>query len=136
MIQPIEKDTFFLSQPSAEAIAEDVAVADDLLDTLKAHAEECVGMAANMIGKNKRIIAFSDKGILYEMFNPIIIGREQPFEAEEGCLSLAGVRKVKRYRKIKILWMTRTFKPRVKNFEGWTAQIIQHEMDHLEGILI
>ena len=136
MVQSIMRDLEFLKQPAQRATAADAPVADDLLETLKANQERCVGMAANMIGVNKAIIAFEDGGDYMEMFNPEILRRSDPFEAEEGCLSLAGVRKARRYREIKVRWQTRDMKTRVKNFSGFTAQIIQHEIDHLNGIII
>ena len=136
MIREIVRDEFFLRIPSRDATRDDVPVADDLMETLKANADRCVGMAANMIGKNVGIIAFSDDGRYMEMFDPVILKAEGPFEAEEGCLSLDGTRKAKRYKTIKVQWRTREFKPRVKTFTGFTAQIIQHEIDHLKGIII
>ena len=136
MIRDIMRDEEFLKLPSQAATAADVSVADDLLDTLKANAGKCVGMAANMIGVSKRIIVFEDEKGYGEMFNPVILKKSDPFETEEGCLSLTGVRKTKRYREIKVQWQTRDMKTRVKNFSGWTAQIIQHEIDHLSGIII
>ena len=136
MVRAIVRDQFFLRIPSRPATAADAPVADDLLDTLHANAERCVGMAANMIGESVRIIALSDGERLMEMFNPVIIKRDGPFDCEEGCLSLDGVRPVRRYRSIKVQWQTRDMKPRVKSFAGFTAQIIQHEVDHLEGTLI
>ena len=136
MIREIVKDEFFLRLSSRPATEADVAVADDLMDTLKANAERCVGMAANMIGENVRIVAVMDGAKPIEMFNPVILRREGPYDAEEGCLSLQGVRPARRYRAIKVQWPPRTLKPRVKVFTGFTAQIIQHELDHLEGVLI
>ena len=126
----------FLAQKAEKATVKDVQTANDLLDTLKAHEEGCVGMAANMIGINKRIIAFNDEGTYRVMMNPEIIRKEGPFEAEEGCLSLAGTRKTERFQKIVVRYQTLTFKKQEKRFEGFTAQIIQHEVDHCEGILI
>ena len=134
MIKNIIHDPILLARKSVEATAEDIAVADDLNDTLTANAESCVGMAANMIGVTKRIIVFFDGGKISEMFNPEIIAQSGAFEAEEGCLSLAGVRRVKRYKNIKVKWQTREMKPRIKSFTGWTAQIIQHEIDHCNGV--
>lgn len=134
MIKNIIHDPILLARKSVEATAEDIAVADDLNDTLTANAERCVGMAANMIGVTKRIIVFFDSGKISEMFNPEIIAQSGAFEAEEGCLSLAGVRSVKRYKNIKVKWQTREMKPRIKSFTGWTAQIIQHEIDHCNGV--
>lgn len=136
MIKPIMKDIKFLQQKAELATIDDLSVATDLLDTLKAHENECVGMAANMIGVNKCIIAFDDNGTLMTMFNPKIIRWAEPYETEEGCLSLTGTRKAKRYKSIKVQWQTKEFKNRIKNFSGWTAQIIQHEIDHCNGIII
>ena len=136
MIQPIVRDVMFLSCKSQMATAEDLPVARDLADTLRAHAHECVGMAANMIGVNKRIIAFDNIGTYMVMFNPVIVKKSAPYDAEEGCLSLTGTRKTKRYQTIKVQWQNEQFQTRIKTFTGWTAQIIQHEIDHCEGILI
>ena len=137
MIRDICKDEFFLSQKAEPATADDLSVAQDLLDTLTAHKDGCVGMAANMIGVNKRIIAFDNAGTYLVMFNPVIVRRSGPYEAEEGCLSfLGGPRKCLRYRKITVKWQTGGFRTMTKAFSGWTAQIIQHEIDHCDGILI
>ena len=136
MIQPIMKDPIFLAQKSAPATKEDLPVAQDLLDTLTAHKDGCVGMAANMIGVSKRIIAFDNEGKYMVMFNPEIVKRSEPYEAEEGCLSLTGTRKAKRYRSIKVQYQNDQFQTRFKTFTGWTAQIIQHEIDHCNGVLI
>lgn len=136
MIQPIMKDPAFLAQKSVPASPEDVQVAHDLLDTLTAHADGCVGMAANMIGVAKRIIAFDNEGTYMVMFNPEIIKRTGRYETQEGCLSLPGVRPVVRYRSTKVRYQNEAFQERFKTFTGWTAQIIQHEIDHCEGILI
>ena len=136
MIQPIMKDPLFLGVKSQPATAEDLSVARDLLDTLAAHREGCVGMAANMIGIRKRIIVFDNDGTDMVMFNPEIIKQEGMYETEEGCLLLPGVRKTKRYHKIKVQYQNTDFQTRIKTFSGWTAQIIQHEMDHCNGILI
>jgi peptide deformylase len=126
-----------LSIQSQPATLEDVQVARDLLDTLSAHKEGCVGMAANMIGVHKRIIAFDHEGTYMVMFNPEILKMTDPYETEEGCLSLlGGMRKCKRYRTIKVQWKNEQFQTRIKTFTGWTAQIIQHEVDHCNGILI
>jgi len=130
------RDQFFLSRKSIPATPEDLSVADDLLETLEAHREGCVGMAANMIGLGKRIIAFDNEGQYMVMFNPVIVKKSGPYETEEGCLSLEGRRKTKRYQSIKVQYQTREFQTRFKTFTGWTAQIIQHEVDHLEGIII
>lgn len=136
MIQKICKDEVFLAQKAEPATPSDVPVATDLLETLAAHKEGCVGMAANMIGVNKRIIAFDNEGTYMVMFNPEIVKKSQPYQVEEGCLSLSGVRPAKRWKSIKVRYQTETFQERFKTFTGWTAQIIQHEMDHCEGILI
>ena len=136
MIQPIMKDPIFLAQKSAPATKEDLQVAQDLLDTLTAHQDGCVGMAANMIGVAKRIIVFDNEGKYMVMFNPEIVKRSEPYEAEEGCLSLPGTRKAKRYRSIKVQYQNEQFQIRFKTFTGWTAQIIQHEIDHCNGVLI
>ena len=136
MIQPIMKDPIFLAQKSVPATKEDLQVAQDLLDTLTAHKDGCVGMAANMIGVSKRIIAFDNEGKYMVMFNPEIVKRSEPYEAEEGCLSLSGTRKAKRYRSIKVQYQNEQFQTRFKTFTGWTAQIIQHEINHCNGVLI
>lgn len=136
MVREICKDVILLSRKAQDATAEDTAVAQDLLDTLTAHQEECVGMAANMIGVNKRIIAFDHEGKYLVMFNPVIVKQSGPYEAEEGCLSLTGVRKAKRFQTIKVQWQNEKFQQRCKTFTGWTAEIIQHEIDHCEGVLI
>ena len=136
MIRPIMKDIFFLNQRSKPATEADKQVAVDLLDTLKAHEEGCVGMAANMIGINKRIIAFDNEGEYTVMFNPVIVKQSGAYEAEEGCLSLTGTRNTKRFQTIKVQWQNEKFQTRLKTFTGWTAEIIQHEIDHCEGIII
>ena len=136
MIRTIMKDPIFLAQKSVPATQEDLQVAQDLLDTLTAHKDGCVGMAANMIGVSKRIIAFDNEGKYMVMFNPEIVKRSEPYEAEEGCLSLPGTRKAKRYRSIKVQYQNEQFQTRLKTFTGWTAQIIQHEIDHCNGVLI
>lgn len=136
MVRDIVHDVIFLGKRSETATAQDTSIADDLMDTLKANSERCVGMAANMIGFSKRIIAFQDGSNYSEMFNPIILKASDPFETSEGCLSLTGSREVTRYHSIKVQWQTRTMKPRIKTFTGWTAQIIQHEIDHCNGIII
>lgn len=136
MIREIIRDEAIFALPAEQAGAEDVSVADDLLDTLRAHRDGCVGMAANMIGVNKRIIVFDDNGTLSEMFNPVILSGKELYEAEEGCHSLEGARKTKRYKKIRVQWQNRLMQTRIKNFSGFTAEIIQHEIDHCEGIII
>ena len=136
MIRPIMKDPIFLSQKSAPATVPDLPVAQDLRDTLEAHRDGCVGMAANMIGAAKRIIIFDDNGSATVMFNPEIVKCSGPYEAEEGCLSLSGTRKAKRWRSIKVQYQNEKFETRLKTYSGFTAQIIQHEIDHLGGVLI
>ena len=137
MVKELIHDPIFLARKSVAATKEDVQTAADLLDTLAAHRETCVGMAANMIGVCKRIIAFDNEGSYMVMFNPKILKATGEYETEESCLSLlGGPRKTKRFRKIKVEYQTDTFQTRLKTFEGWTAQIIQHEIDHCDGILI
>ncbi len=136
MIRDICKDVIFLAQKSTPATAGDLAVAQDLLDTLAAHKDGCVGMAANMVGVAKRIIAFDNEGVYMVMFNPEIVKKSGPYEAEEGCLSLTGVRKAKRWKSIKVQYQNEKFQSRLKTFTGWTAQIIQHEIDHCSGVII
>ncbi len=136
MIREIMKDEAFLAQKAESAAQDDLCTAQDLLDTLTAHRDGCVGMAANMIGVNKRIIAFDNEGGYMVMFNPEIVKKSGPYEAEEGCLSLPGTRKAKRWRSIKVQYQNEKFQTRFKTFTGWTAQIIQHEIDHCEGVLI
>ena len=136
MIRGICRDETFLVQKAAPATADDLATAQDLLDTLIAHKDGCVGMAANMIGVCKRIIVFDNEGTYMVMFNPVIVRQSGPYEAQEGCLSLTGVRKTKRFQTIKVQWQNEKFQTRLKTFTGWTAEIIQHEIDHCEGILI
>ena len=136
MVRPICKDIIFLSRKSAPATPEDISVGQDLLDTLAAHREGCVGMAANMIGVAKRVIAFDCGGSYLVMYNPEIIKKARPYETEEGCLSLTGIRKTRRFETIKVRYENEQFLQRIKTFSGYTAQIIQHEIDHLAGILI
>lgn len=136
MVQPIMKDEFFLQIPSKDATTEDVQVGQDLLDTVTAHKEGCVGMAANMIGVSKRIIVFLDENQYVLMYNPQIVKKSKPYSAEEGCLSLVGKRKTTRYESIKVEYHNDAFQKRIKTYKGWTAQIVQHEIDHCEGILI
>ena len=136
MICPIEKDPFFLGRKSRPATAEDLPIAQDLLDTLAAHRDGCVGMAANMIGQAVRIIAFDNEGKYMVMLNPEVIKAADPYQAEEGCLSLPSTRKTKRYRTIKVRYQNEQMQTRLKTFTGWPAQIIQHEIDHCNGILI
>ena len=137
MVKEVMHDPIFLALKSEPATAEDLQVAQDLLDTLIANKEGCVGMAANMIGVRKRIIAFDNEGTYMVMFNPEIVKMSGPYETAEGCLSLlGGPRPCKRYETIKVQWQNEKFQTRIKTFTGWTAQIIQHEIDHCNGILI
>lgn len=136
MIQPIIKDESFLRLPSTPATIADLQVAQDLQDTLAANAERCVGLAANMIGVSKRIIVVDDEGMQLVLFNPEIIKSSEPFNTEEACLSLGGTRPCKRYKSIKVQYQNGDFQTRLKTFKGFTAQIIQHEIDHLSGIII
>ena len=137
MVRELMHDPIFLAQKSAPATKEDLDVARDLVDTLLAHKDTCVGMAANMIGVCKRIIVFDNGGVPMVMLNPEIIRQSEPYETQEGCLSLlGGPRKTTRYQKIKVRYQTEKMEVRLKTFEGWTAQIIQHEVDHCHGILI
>lgn len=137
MVKELIHDPILLVRKSEIATKEDLQVAQDLLDTLTAHKDGCVGMAANMIGVCKRIIAFDNDGTYMIMFNPEIIKKSVPYDAEEGCLSLlGGPRKCKRYQTIKVQWQTDEFQTRIKTFTGFSAQIIQHEVDHCDGILI
>ena len=136
MIRSIVRDPIFLAQKAQDATPDDLAIGQDLLDTLAANSDRCVGMAANMIGVNKRIIAFDNDGTYMLMFNPEIVKCDGFYNAEEGCLSLDGVRKAKRFKTIKVRYQNEAFQVRMKTFSGWTAQIIQHEIDHCNGILI
>ena len=136
MIKPIVKDVFFLGRKCLPATPEDIPTADDLIDTIREHDGECIGMAANMIGVPKCVIVFEDGNHYVEMFNPKIISKSVPFEAVEGCLSLYGARTVTRYKNIKVQWQNRLFHTCVRTYTGWTAQIIQHEIDHCNGIII
>lgn len=137
MVKELMHDPIFLARKAEPATRADLQTAADLLDTLAFHRETCVGMAANMIGVCKRIIAFDNGGSYMVMFNPRIVKATGEYETEESCLSLlGGPRKTKRFQKIKVEYQTDTFQTRLKTFEGWTAQIIQHEVDHCEGILI
>ena len=136
MVKELVHDPLFLGIKSKDATKEDILVGRDLLDTLMAHRETCVGMAANMIGEAVRIIVFDNEGTDAVMFNPEIVKASEPYETEEGCLSLIGVRKTKRFRKIKVRYQNEQMQLQLKTFTGWTAQIIQHEIDHCNGILI
>ncbi len=136
MIKPIVKDILFLKQKSEDATKEDISVIYDLEDTLRENLEYCVGMAANMIGVKKRILVFVLGNFIVPMVNPVILKKEKPYETEESCLSLTGFRKTKRYEKIEVEYLDRNFKKHKETFSGFTAQIIQHEIDHFEGIII
>ena len=136
MIKEIVKDVLFLEQKSELATKEDAGVITDLIDTLNANLEHCVGMAANMIGELKNIIAVNDNGSYLIMYEPQIIKADKPYDTQEGCLSLDGVRNTKRYKKIKVRYLDSSRKLKIKTFEGYTAQIIQHEIDHCNGIII
>ena len=136
MVREIMKDKVFLAEASEKATAEDTEIARDLLETLEAHKAGCVGMAANMIGVRKRIIAFDNEGSYMVMFNPEIVKNSGAYEAEEGCLSLTGTRKTRRWQSIKVQYQNEKMQIRLKTFTGWTAQIIQHEIDHCNGIII
>ncbi len=136
MIREICRDEAVLARKSTPAAAEDLSTAEDLLDTLKAHRGRCVGMAANMIGVCKCIIAFQSERGYMVMLNPVILESSEPYEAEEGCLSLCGTRKTKRYKSIKVQWQNERMQTRCKTFTGFTAQIIQHETDHCRGVII
>ena len=136
MVQPICKDTVFLSQRCVPATPDDINLIHDLKDTLAAHLDGCVGMAANMIGVNKRVIAVSVPPMILVMVNPEIVRKSGAYETEEGCLSLTGTRKVTRWQSIEVKWLDEAFKAHNQTFAGWTAQIIQHEADHCDGVLI
>ena len=136
MVKPIMRDVLFLGQKSEEATEKDKQVITDLKDTLSANHERCVGMAANMIGYRKRIIIVSMGFMDVIMVNPVIVQKSQPYDTEEGCLSLDGVRKTKRYRKIRVQYQNEAFQQQTQEYEGYIAQIIQHECDHLDGIII
>ena len=136
MIKPIVTDVFFLGQKSEQAAKQDLPVGQDLQDTLQANRERCVGMAANMIGVKKRIIIVNMGLMNLVMFNPVMIRKDTPYETEEGCLSLPGVRKTTRYRNIEVEYLDSSWKKHRQKYSGWTAQIIQHELDHLEGRII
>ena len=136
MIKPIVKDIFFLRRKAETATREDIQVGIDLQDTLRANREACVGMAANMIGVNKRVIIVNMGFVDVVMFNPVLIKKDTPYETEEGCLSLTGVRKTPRYENIEVEYLDMNWKKQRQKLSGWTAQICQHELDHLEGIII
>ena len=136
MIKPIVKDVFFLGQKSEPATKQDLAVGQDLQDTLTANQERCVGMAANMIGVRKRIIIVNIGFMNLVMYNPVLLKKDTPYETEEGCLSLEGVRKTTRYQNIEVEYLDGSWKKHRQKFSGWTAQIVLHEMDHLDGVII
>lgn len=136
MIKEIVKDVLFLEQKSEPATKDDIEVVNDLIDTLRANLDHCVGMAANMIGVKKRILVFTVGNAIIPMVNPVILNKENPYETEESCLSLTGFRKTTRYEKIEVEYLDINFKKHKQVFTGFTAQIIQHEVDHFEGIII
>ena len=136
MIKPIVKDVFFLGQKSDPATKQDLSVGQDLQDTLAANKDRCVGMAANMIGVRKRIIIVNIGIMNLVMYNPVILKKDTPYETEEGCLSLEGVRKTTRYQNIEVEYLDGSWKKHRQKFSGWTAQIVLHEMDHLDGVII
>ena len=136
MIRPIVKDVFFLGQKSEDATQQDLSVGQDLQDTLNANADHCVGMAANMIGIKKKIIIVNMGFMNVVMYNPIILKKDTPYETEEGCLSLNGVRKTTRYQNIEVEYLDSSWKKHRQKFSGWTAQIVQHEIDHFSGKII
>ena len=136
MVQPIMKFPLFLARPSLPATRADLPIAQDLLDTLAAHSDNCVGMAANMIGQHKRIIAISTGFSYIVMLNPVITSCKEPYEVQESCLSLEGARKTTRYQTIEVSYLDQSFNPRRQVYTGWIAQVIQHEIDHCDGILI
>ncbi len=136
MIKPIVKDILFLGQKSEEATKNDIVVIDDLIDTLSANLDCCVGLAGNMIGAKKRILVFTVGNLIVPMINPSILKKEKLYETEESCLSLNGFRKTKRYEMIEVKYLDRNFDKQKQVFNGFTAQIIQHEMDHFEGVII
>ena len=136
MIRPIVKDVFFLGQKSEPATRQDLSVGQDLMDTLQENRERCVGMAGNMIGVRKRIIIVNMGIMNVVMYNQVIVKKDTPYETEEGCLSLTGVRKTTRYQNITVEYFDGSWKKHRQAYSGWTAQIIQHECDHLEGIII
>lgn len=136
MIRPIMRDPMFLSLPCEEATMLDLQVGQDLLDTLAAHAHECVGMGANMIGVRKKVIVFDDEGTRRLMFNPVLVKGYGTYDTEEGCLSLTGKRPAKRFKRIEVRYRDESFIEHTESFTGWTAQIIQHEIDHCNSIVI
>ena len=136
MIKPIVKDIFFLGKKSDPATRQDMNIGQDLMDTLQANQDRCVGMVANMIGVRKRIIIVNMGLLNMVMYNPVIVKKDSPYETEEGCLSLDGVRKTTRYQNIEVEYLDAGWKKHRQQYSGWTAQIIQHECDHLDGIII
>lgn len=136
MIRPIVHDPLFLARPSVPATEADLPIANDLIDTLRANLDRCVGMAANMIGEQKRIITMARGPMVVVMLNPKILSKSGEYETEEGCLSLEGVRKTTRYRSIRLSWQDMQMKEHIGTLDGFQAQIVQHELDHCDGILI
>ncbi len=136
MEKPIVRDVFFLRQKSTPAGPEDLPHVQDLIDTFRAHRSHCAGMAGNMIGCARRMIIAADETMTLVMLNPVILQKKQPYEAEEGCLSLSGTRKTVRFREITVAWQDLSFQKHTRKFNGWIAQVLQHEIDHLDGIII
>ncbi len=136
MIRPIVTSPMMLRMPSVDATRDDAAIGQDLLDTLAAHTHECVGMAANMIGQRKRIIVVQDGPRARLMYNPVIVERANEYQTKEGCLSLPGTRPATRFRRIRVSYLDEGFTSRTETFTGYAAQIIQHEVDHCDGVLI
>lgn len=136
MIKEIVKDVFFLQQKSVDATKDDIQIMKDMIDTLQANQDKCVGMAANMIGSLKKIIVFYDGKLICLMVNPVIIKKKGLYSCEEGCLSLQGTRQTERYHEITVQYLDMNFKKHTKKYTGYTAEIIQHEIDHFNGILI
>ena len=136
MVKSIVKDVFFLGQKAEDATRKDLSVGQDLMDTLRANQDHCVGMAANMIGVKKKIIIVNMGIMNVVMYNPVIVKKDTPYETEEGCLSLTGVRKTIRYQNIEVEYFDSSWKKHRQKYTGWTAQIIQHECDHLNGVII
>lgn len=136
MVKPVVHDSIFLSIPSKPAVRDDMSVGQDLMDTLLAHRQHCAGMAANMIGVSKNIIVFEENGTPRIMYNPVLIQKAGEYETEEGCLSLTGERRTKRFFSVTVRYTDVNWKEQTKRYSGFIAQVIQHEMDHLKGILI
>ena len=136
MVKKVMRDPLFLAQKSSDATEEDKQVVADLLDTLRANLDRCVGMAANMIGVKKNMIVVAAEPFQFAMINPVITRKSEPFQTEEGCLSLDGIRPCTRYKEIEVDYLDQNFKKKHGKYSGWTAQIIQHEIDHCNGVVI